>query len=275
VVNNPGDAHPARPRVALVTGGSRNLGRAVSLELGRAGLAVAVNARSDTAGADEVSAEIRSSRGRSIAVTGDITDEAAVARMAGQVRAELGPVTVLVHCAAYRSPHRGVRELSVADWNRALAVALDGSFLTARAVLPDMKAARFGRIVLIGGPSAYLGLPLGSIHGAPSKAGMSGLVAALAQEFGPFGITANVVAPGTMATPANASYASSAGWNPIASSAAGRPVETGQVAVFVAYLASESSSAITGQTIRMDGGMVVQRSVTSRGHDQERLGHQR
>jgi 3-oxoacyl-[acyl-carrier protein] reductase len=274
-LSNPAGADCTRPRVAFVTGGSRNLGRAVSLALGQAGFTVAVNALSDAAGAEAVATEIRSRGGNSMTAIGDVVDEREVVRMTDEVRAEFGPVTVLIHCAAHRSPHRGIRDLRAADWHRALAVALDGGFLMARAVLADMRAAGFGRIVFIGGPSAYLGLPLGSSHGATSKAGLSGLAGALAQEFGSFGITANVVAPGTMATPRNASYGVSGGWSPTASSAVGRLIEMSEVAAFIAYLASESSSAMTGQTLRMDGGMTVRQSVNTRSHDLAQMGYVR
>jgi 3-oxoacyl-[acyl-carrier protein] reductase len=270
-MDSPVGAAPPRRRVALVSGGSRNLGRAVAHRLARSGLAVAVGGRSP-AEVDAAVAEIVAAGGSAVPAVGDVADETDVARMVEGVRDAVGPVTVLVHCAAYRSPHRGLRELATADWSRNLAVALDGAFLTTRALLPDMCAARYGRVILIGGPSAYLGLPLGSVHGATGKAGMSGFAASLAQEYGSLGITANVLAPGTMATALNAGIGSSPGWNPVATSATGQAVYPDDVADLVDYLASEAAASVTGQTIRIDGGMVARRSAVSRAADESSLG---
>jgi len=255
------------PLVAFVTGASRNLGRAVALRLATDGWAVAVNARTDVAGANDVVDAIRAGNGRSTAVLGDIAEETAVGRMAAEVRRTLGPVTAFVHCAAERRPHRSVRDLPAEDWRRVLAVALDAAFLGARAFVPDMTAAGYGRIVLVGGGSAHLGLPLGSTHGATSKAGMAGFVAAIAQEFGPLGVSANVVVRGSMAPVRGPAAHARDGWNAAGSSALGRNVAPSEVATFVSVLVGEAGAVVNGQTIRLDGGLSVRRTEESRRRD--------
>lgn len=254
------------PLVAFVSGASRNLGRAVALRLASEGWSVAVNARTDVTGANDVVHAIRAENGRATAVLGDVADEMAVDGMAAEVHRVLGPVRAFVHCAAARRPYRSVGDLPAQDWRRVLAVALDAAFLGVRAFLPDMTAAGYGRIVLVGASSAHLGLPLGSTHEATGKAGMAGLVTAIAQEFGARGVTANVIVPGSMAPASGPAGQAGDDWN-LAGSALGRNVAPSEVATFVSFLAGPAGAVVNGQTIRLDGGLGVCRTDESRRHD--------
>src|SRR6266513_1630050 len=164
-------------KTALITGASRNIGRAIALAF---------------------AAEGRKAGVRAVPVLADVGDAAAVEAMVSRGLAELGAIDVLVCNAAIR-PHQAITETSLDDWHRVLAVNLHSAFYLARAVVPAMKARRRGSIIAIGGQSSLTGRPNTAAVTA-AKTGTLGLVRALAAELGPFGIRANMVIPGTMDT---------------------------------------------------------------------------
>jgi len=249
-------------KTALVTGASRNIGRAVALAFAAEGADLLLNTRVNGDELGAVAAECRKAGVRAVPVLADVGDAAAVEAMVGQALAELGAIDVLVCNAAIR-PHRAITETSLDDWHRVLAVNLHSAFYLARAVVPAMKERRRGSIIAIGGQSSLTGRPNTAAVTA-AKTGLLGLVRALAAELGPFGVRANMVIPGFMDTERR--YAE---WYPefraapprapeqlkaIPLGRLGRPEEIADACVF---LASDASAYVTGDTIRVMGGRII------------------
>ena len=249
-------------RTALVTGASRNIGRAIALAFAAEGADLVLNTRVNQEELEAVAAECRKAGVRTLPVLADIADAAAVDAMVARALAELGTVDVLVCNAAIR-PHKSITETSLEEWHRVLAVDLHSAFYLARAVVPGMKARGRGSIIAIGGQSSLTGRPNTAAVTA-AKTGLLGLVRALAAELGAFGIRANMVVPGTMDTERR--YAE---WYPefrqappgaperleqIPLGRLGRPEEIADACVF---LASDASGYVTGDTIRVMGGRLI------------------
>jgi 3-oxoacyl-[acyl-carrier protein] reductase len=249
-------------RAALITGASRNIGRAIALAFAAEGADLALNTRVNRDELEAVAEECRKRGVRVVPVLGDIADPAAAASMVADALAALGAIDVLVCNAAIR-PHQGITETSPDDWHRVLGVNLHSAYYLARAVVPGMKERGRGSIVAIGGQSAITGRP-NTASVTAAKHGLLGLVRALAAELGPFGIRANMVIPGFIDTERR--YAE---WYPefrqappgsaeqlkhIPLGRLGRPEEIAEACVF---LASDASSYVTGDTIRVMGGRII------------------
>ena len=249
-------------KTALITGASRNIGRAIALAFAGEGADLVLNTRVNGDELQAVADECRKAGARVVSALADIGDAAAVESMVGRGLAELGAIDVLVCNAAIR-PHTSITETSLEDWHRVMAVDLHSAFYLARAVVPGMKERRRGSIIALGGQSAITGRPNTSAVTA-AKSGLLGLVRALAAELGPFGIRANMVVPGFIDTERR--YAE---WYPefkqtppgdpaqvkeIPLRRLGRPEDIADACVF---LASEASSYVTGDTIRVMGGRVI------------------
>ena len=249
-------------KTAFITGASRNIGRAISLAFAAEGADLVLNTRANRDELEAVAAECRKAGARVVPVLGDVADAAAVEAMVGQGLAELGAIDVLVCNAAIR-PHTAVTETSLEDWHRVIGVNLHSAFYLARAVVPGMKERRRGSIIAIGGQSSLTGRPNTAAVTA-AKTGLLGFVRALAAELGPFGIRANMVIPGTMDTERR--YAE---WYPefrqappgasdqlkqIPLGRLGRPEEIADACLF---LASDASSYVTGDEIRVMGGRII------------------
>ena len=233
-------------RTALVTGASRGIGRAVALALAEAGADVAVNYRSAAEAAREVESQIAALGRRAIAVQADVSSAADVARLVGTVEERLGGIDILVNNAGIARP-QPLTEITEQDWDELIAVNLKSCFLVTQAVLPGMRARRWGRIVNISSVAAHVGGVVGP-HYAASKAGMLGLTHSYAALLAQEGITANAISPALIdtdmvrnnlnATPARI---------PV-----GRFGEVDEVASVVVMLAE--NAYITGQTIHVNGG---------------------
>ena len=240
-------------KVALVTGASRNIGRAIALALAAGGAAVAVNARASRDDAEKVAQEIRAAGGRSEVFMADIADAAAVHAMVEVVTRRLGRLDILVLNASVRS-EKPFLELTYEDWRVPLSITLDGSFYCAQACLPHMIRAGGGAIVTLGGQVALSGAR-NRVHGSVAKHGLVGMTRALAREFGDRNIRVNCVAPGTMNTPRAAGRAA----RPDAAKVVplGRAGEAEEIASTVRFLCGPGASFINGQTIHVNGGQMM------------------
>ena len=181
-------------KVALVTGASRGIGRAVALRLAADGHDVAVGYAANSDAAEEVAAAIRALGRRAITAGADLADPAAPDAPVDATEAGLGPVDVLIANAGVNTPGRRAEEIALEEWDRLHAVNLRAPFLLARRVLPGMEERGFGRIVLLSSVAAYTGGIIGA-HYASSKAGLHGLAHSLSQQAAGAGVTVNVVAP--------------------------------------------------------------------------------
>lgn len=247
------DQERSGPRIALVTGGGRNIGRAIALELASWGADVAVLVRSDSAAAEGVADEVRALGRRALAAVADVRDETAVRAAADRVREELGPLNVLVHAAAVRS-EAPFLELSREHWREIVDVIVDGAFVSSQAVLPDMIEAGWGRIVMIGGLSGQTGATHRA-HVVTAKAALIGLTKALALEFAANNITVNTVSPGMIDTVRAGEEPKHHDERRIPVGRKGRPEE---VAAAVRFLVSDEAAFITGQTVNVNGGLLCQ-----------------
>ncbi len=242
-------------RVALVTGGSRGIGRAIALGLARGGHRVAVNYSTRPEAAESVVQEIRSNGGEAIAVGADVSDEEAVGRLIREVGEGLGPVEVLVNNAGVTRDGLLAR-MSSDDWDRVIEVNLRSAFLCTKAVMRGMLKNRWGRIISIGSVSGLAGNP-GQANYAASKAAVIGFTKSIAKEVGGRGITVNVVAPGFIETDMTAELGEAALEAAISATAVGRLGRPEDVAAAVAYLAGENAGFVTGQVIVVDGGLTI------------------
>ncbi|MEX3917124.1 SDR family NAD(P)-dependent oxidoreductase [Paraburkholderia sp. BR10872] len=235
-------------RVALVTGGSRGIGRAIALALASAGAAVGVNYRQRADEADQVVAQIESAGGRALAVRADVSSASDVTSMIGEIERRLGAVDVLVNNAG-TGTFSDIESITEAEFDHTLAVNLKSAFLCTQAVLPGMRARRWGRIVNLSSVAAR-GAGLVGVHYNASKAGLEGLTRGYASRVAREGVTVNAVAPGPidteMAAPLKA--ANIAERLPV-----GRLGEADEVAQVVLMVVG--NGFVTGQTIAVNGGV--------------------
>lgn len=241
-------------KIAVVTGGGSGIGRATCLRIARDGVAVSVwdiNA----AGAEETARSITALGGHAIACCADVAAKDGIAEALERTRADLGPVTILINNAAITGIVPFL-DLTEEMWDRMIAVNLKGPYLCTRAILPDMLAAGWGRIVNISSSSTQIGVA-GMAHYVSSKGGINGFTKALAMEFADKGITVNTVPPGYVDTPMLRATARRFNESVAASpmKRAGRPED---VAAACAFLVSEEAGYITGQTLSVNGGRYLQ-----------------
>jgi 3-oxoacyl-[acyl-carrier protein] reductase len=233
-------------RIALVTGGSRGIGAAVATALADAGAAVAVNYRERGAQAETVVAAIKGKGGRAIALAADVSQAASVTKLIDDVATALGPIDILVNNAGIAIV-RKIDELTEADFDRTITVNLKSAFLCTQAVLPAMRARKWGRIVNISSGAARGAGAIG-VHYNASKAGMEGLTRGYAARLVKEGITVNAVAPSLIETDMMGGRSDLAARIPLGR--LGQPDEVAQAVLMVL-----GNDYMTGQTILLNGGM--------------------
>lgn len=234
-------------RVALVTGGSRGIGRAIAISLADAGASLAVNYLEQAAAADAVAKGVRAKGGRAVAVGADVSKADAVARMMASVERDLGPVDILVNNAGLGLV-RTVDTLTEDDFDRTIAVNLKSVFLCTQAVIPGMRARGWGRIVNISSGAARGAGGVGPHYNA-SKAGMEGMTRGYAARLVKDGVTVNAVAPSLIETDmVKQGVASSPARIPLGRF--GTSEECAQVVMMLVR-----NAYMTGQTVALSGGM--------------------
>ena len=239
-------------RVALVTGSSTGLGKAMALALGRAGARVALNYQNNTARAEAALAECKAADIEALLVRGDVTDEAEVERMVGEIAAQLGPVDILVLNATPAQPQKPIEEYDWAFYQQMLDFFIKSPFLLTRACLPHMKAQRWGRIINIGSEVVARGVSPFTAYVA-AKGGQNGFNRSLASELAPWGITVNMLAPGWIPVERHENDPQDLkdGYRSlIPMNRWGVPDDMGGAVVF---LASDASSFITAQNAQGEG----------------------
>jgi 3-oxoacyl-[acyl-carrier protein] reductase len=232
--------------IALVTGASRGIGAAIAIALAEAGAAVAVNYRERADDAETVVGKIKGMGGRAIAIAADVSQAAAVARMVDQAASALGPIDILVNNAGLAIV-RGIDDLTESDFDVTIAVNLKSAFLCTQAVLPGMRAKKWGRIVNISSGAARGAGAIG-VHYNASKAGMEGLTRGYAARLVKEGITVNAVAPSLIETDMMRGRSDLASRIPLGR--LGHPDEVAKAALSVL-----ENDYMTGQTIALNGGM--------------------
>ena len=243
-------------RVALVTGGGRGIGRAIAMRLAREGAKVAISYRSNDAAAEETQKLLCEAGAECEAIKGDVAEAADVEALVKGVGEAFGPVEVLVNNAGTTRDNILLR-MKDAEFDEVLATNLKGTYLCTRAVMRGMVRARWGRIVNISSVVGLLG-NAGQANYAASKAGIIGFTKSTAREVANRGITANVVAPGYVETELTGGLPESVKEQILGQVPASRFGEPEEVAEAVAFLAGDGAAYITGQTIAVDGGMVMQ-----------------
>ena len=239
-------------KTALVTGASRNIGRAIAVRLARSGCALMVAANSDAAGLEETRAQAAAHGVEAHALCADVATTQGCEALVDGAMAALSRIDLLVHTVAVR-PHGPFDQLDLGEWETVRTVVLDSAVRLTRLVIPTMAANRMGRIVLFTGVGSYLGNPERA-HVSAAKFGLVGLARGLASEFAPHGVRINVLSPGKIDTArANPEWYANAPITP-AKTPMGRLGTVEEIADATHFLVSDASGFVTGQTLHVNGG---------------------
>ena len=242
-------------KIALVTGGSRGIGRAVAIELAKEGAAVAINYAGNKAAAEEVQSIITQMGGKAMIIQADVSDEKSAMQMVEEVIAQLGGIDILVNNAGITRDGLFIR-MKEEDWNAVINTNLTGIFNCTKVAAKYMMKKRSGRIINMSSVSGIMG-NAGQTNYAAAKAGVIGFTKSLAREMASRGITVNAVAPGFIAPDMTAAMPEKAQEHVLTSIPLGKMGKPEDIANAVLFLASDKASYITGQVIHVDGGMVM------------------
>jgi 3-oxoacyl-[acyl-carrier protein] reductase len=241
-------------RVALVTGASQGIGKAIALELAKVGATVVLAARNEAKLA-EVKAEIEAAGGKAESFALDVSNEDAIKASSKDIVAKLGAVHVLVNNAGVTRDTLMLR-MKTTDWDDVLDTNLKGAFLLTQALLQPMMKARWGRVINISSVNGELGAP-GQANYSASKAGLIGLTKSMAREFASRGITVNAVAPGFIETDMTHVLTEDQKNAMLGAVPLGRAGTVADIAAAVRFLASEEAGYITGHTLDVNGGLYM------------------
>ncbi len=240
-------------KVALVTGGSRGIGRAISIALAQQGAAVALNYVSNKEAADAVVEEIMAAGGTAIALQGDVAEDGA--RLVTETKEQLEGIHILVNNAGLTQDNLLLR-MSEEAWDRVMAVNLRGAFLCTKAALRPMIRQRWGRIINIASVAGIIG-NAGQANYAAAKAGLIALTKSVAKEVASRNVTANAIAPGLVSTEMTADLTGDQEQTVLSLVPLGRAATPEEIAPAVVFLASEEAAYVTGSVITIDGGLVM------------------
>lgn len=243
--------------VAVITGASKGLGKQMALSLSEAGAAIALVARNQEM-LETVQAEITGRDGRAQAFVADIASEAEVAKIASQIRAQLGPPDILINNAGI-NVRKPIHDFTLEEWRRVMRTNLDGPFLCARAFVPAMMEKKFGRIINMTSIMSHVSLPGRAVYSA-SKFGLLGMTKALALELAPYNITVNGISPGPFATEMNTALMQDPKVNAefISKIPVGRWGKVEEIGALALFLCSDAAGFINGADILIDGGWTAQ-----------------
>jgi 3-oxoacyl-[acyl-carrier protein] reductase len=239
-------------KVALVTGGARNIGRAIARALAAGGAAVMVNAKTSRAQAEETVGMIEQAGGKAAVHIADVTDPRAVAAMVEATVQRFGRLDALVNNAAVRM-ETPFEKITLEDWRRVITIVLDGAFICTQACLPQLVKAGGGSVINIGGLTGHRGAS-GRAHVIAAKSGLAGMTKALALDLAPHHITVNCVVPGTIDSQRGLPGVPERPAHRAAPPPIGRRGEPEEVAAMVRMLCGPDARDITGQSIHVNGG---------------------
>ncbi len=245
-------------KVALVTGASSGIGHAIAVELARRGASVCINFHRNEAGAKEARDKIRSDGGRALVTQANVTRGPAVKDLIDRTISEFGPIDILVNNAGSLLERVRLVEMTEKQWDDVIDLNLKSAFLCCRAAAPSMIERKTGAIINVASIAGRNGGALGSLHYSTAKGGLITFTKGLAKELAPFGVRVNGVSPGVIDTPFHEQFSTpemmKAYVSMIPLGRIGTPIEVAKV---VAFLASDSASFLAGETIEINGGMLM------------------
>jgi 3-oxoacyl-[acyl-carrier protein] reductase len=246
-------------KVALITGASSGIGRATAEKLARHGAAVAVNFHKNAAGAEAALKAIEAAGGKGIAVQADVSRAGDVKTLVARTVKELGPIDILVNNAGSLVERLKILELTEARWDEVLDLNLKSAFLCSQAVAKAMMERKSGAIVNVSSVAGRNGGALGSIHYSTAKGGLITFTKGLAKEMAPYNVRVNAVSPGVIQTHFHEQFST-----PEMMQAYGKNIPLGrvgtpaEVAGVIAFLVSDAASFLVGETIEINGGMLME-----------------
>ena len=246
-------------KVALVTGASSGIGRATAEALARRGAAVAINYHRNEAGAEEVRKAITAAGGKAVAIQGDVSRSNGARALVSRTEKELGAVHILVNNAGSLVERLKILELTEARWDEVLDLNLKSAFLCSQAVAKSMMERKRGAIINVSSVAGRNGGALGSIHYSTAKGGLITFTKGLAKELAPYGVRVNAVSPGVIQTHFHEQFSTPEAMQAYAKAIPlGRVGTPQEVAGVICFLASDAASFLVGETVEINGGMLME-----------------